>query len=63
MEMSQGYSLCSYLIQIKMSGFFLLQIRKQEGRTGPACGGRGGLFGTTGREEEMGKGHKRVNIV
>jgi hypothetical protein len=36
MEMSQGHSLCSYLIQIKMSFF---PNREQEGKTREGRGG------------------------
>jgi hypothetical protein len=59
MEMSQGNFLCSYLKQTKMSFFFLFyKIREQKGRTDPILG-----IGTNRRWEDVGKEHRRVNIV
>jgi hypothetical protein len=43
MKISQGYSLCSYLKETKRSFLFLFSftnIREQEGRRGPECGGQ-----------------------
>jgi hypothetical protein len=40
MEGPQGNSLCSYLKQARMSFFFFYKIGEQEGKTGPAGGGR-----------------------
>jgi hypothetical protein len=51
----QGNSLCSYL---KQAIFFFHRLREQEGGTVPAWG-----VGTSRREEEVGKGYKRVNMV
>jgi hypothetical protein len=51
MEMLQGNTLCSYDKQTKVSFFFIYKIEEQERETGLAWG-----FGTSGREEEVGKG-------
>jgi hypothetical protein len=56
MEISQGNSLYSYLKQTKMSFFFFCKIG---GQNRSCLGG----IGTSGREEEVGKGCGKVNIV
>jgi hypothetical protein len=58
MEMSQGNSLYSYFKQTKMSLFFIYKIGEQEAEQVLT-----GVFGTSGRWEELEKGHGRVNIV
>jgi hypothetical protein len=58
MEMSQGNSLYSYLKQTKMSFVFFT---KPENRR--ADGVLYGAVDTSVRDEEVGKGCRRVNIV
>jgi hypothetical protein len=58
MEMSQGNSLYSYLKQTKMSLFFHLQNQRTGGQKSSSWGA-----GTSGKGEEGGKGHGRVNKV
>jgi hypothetical protein len=41
-----------------MSWFFFFQNGEQEGKTGPSWG-----FGTSGREEDIRKGYRRMNMV
>jgi hypothetical protein len=56
--MSQG-NLYSYLKQIKMSFVFSFTKSEQEDRTGPAWE----AVGNSGRQEEVGKGCRKVNMV
>jgi hypothetical protein len=59
MEMSQRNSLCIYLKQTKISClFFFYKNGEQESRTSTARG-----VDTSGRGQEVGKGHGRVNVV
>jgi hypothetical protein len=59
--MPQGDSLCSYLEEAKMSFFsFFCKFGEQEGRTDPAYVV---AVDNSGREETVGKGCKRVNMV
>jgi hypothetical protein len=59
MKVPQGNSLCSYLKQAKNVIFFLLQNQRTE-RWDRSCLGE---IGTSGSEEEVGKGPGRVNMV
>jgi hypothetical protein len=47
--------------QTKMSFSFIYKGREQEGKIGPGEGVQ--EVGTSGRGEEVGKGHGRVNMV
>jgi hypothetical protein len=60
MELSQGNSLCSYLKQTKLSFFSFA--KSENKRVEQILPGMGGV-GTSVKEEEVGKGHGRVNIV
>jgi hypothetical protein len=57
MEVPQGNTLC-FLNKQKCHFIFFYTIGEQEGRTGPVEG-----VGTSGRGDEVGKGHGRVNMV
>jgi hypothetical protein len=57
--MSQRNSLYSYLKQTKISFFFLLQDQRTGGQNRRGSGG----VGTIGRGEDVGKGHRTVNMV
>jgi hypothetical protein len=58
MEVPQENSLCSYCKQTKMS-FFFYKIREQKDGTGLVWG----RVGTSGKGEEVGKVHGRMNRV
>jgi hypothetical protein len=60
MEVLQGNSLCSHLKQAKTVIFFLLQNQRTRGQNRSVMPGK---VDTTGREEEVEKGCRRVNMV
>jgi hypothetical protein len=64
MEVSQGNSVCSNLSlkQAKMSFFFLFSCAKSENKRVEQVLSRE-VVGTTWREEVVGKGGRRVNMV